>query len=174
MRSHNGLDSVDTSIRGRRKKLGFHYLTSPVSEGVDNAKQGKLSIFVGGDKEDYEHCLPVYASIAKVVIYTGSHFSAIAAKLLTNLLWFIHAAAIGEALILGAKSGLDLPTLERVILNSCGNSWVASQDLASIYDESYDPSFTAPAFRKDDTPLNRKPGGLMEQSNAPLQRGDQG
>ena len=29
-----------------------------------------------------------------------------------------------------------------------------------------------PAFRKDDTPLNRKPGGLMEQSNASLQRGD--
>ena len=32
----------------------------------------------------------------------------------------------------------------------------------------------SPAFRKDDTPLNRKPGGLMEQSNASLQRGDQG
>jgi hypothetical protein len=32
----------------------------------------------------------------------------------------------------------------------------------------------APAFRKDVTPLNRKPGGLMEQSNASLQRGDQG
>jgi hypothetical protein len=32
----------------------------------------------------------------------------------------------------------------------------------------------APTFRKDDTPLNRKPGGLMEQSNASLQRGDQG
>ncbi len=31
-----------------------------------------------------------------------------------------------------------------------------------------------PAFRKDDTPLNRKPGSLMEQSNASLQRGDQG
>ena len=31
-----------------------------------------------------------------------------------------------------------------------------------------------PTFRKDVTPLNRKPGGLMEQSNASLQRGDQG
>jgi hypothetical protein len=31
-----------------------------------------------------------------------------------------------------------------------------------------------PAFRKDDTPLNRKPGGLMEQSNASLQRSDKG
>ena len=32
----------------------------------------------------------------------------------------------------------------------------------------------APTTRKDDTPLNRKPGGLMEQSNASLQRGDKG
>jgi len=32
----------------------------------------------------------------------------------------------------------------------------------------------SPAFRKDDTPLNRTPGGLMEQTNASLQRGDQG
>jgi hypothetical protein len=36
------------------------------------------------------------------------------------------------------------------------------------------PPSPSPAFRKDDTPLNRKPGGLMEQSNASLQRGDQG
>jgi superfamily II DNA or RNA helicase len=35
-------------------------------------------------------------------------------------------------------------------------------------------TINTPAFRKDDTPLNRKPGGLMEQSNASLQRGDQG
>jgi hypothetical protein len=41
--------------------------------------------------------------------------------------------------------------------------------LPSLYDKA-----PPPAFRKDDTPLNRKPGGLMEQSNASLQRGDQG
>lgn len=129
--------------------LGFHYLASPVSEGVDNAKLGKLSIFVGGKKADYESCLPIYQIIAKEIIYTGDHFSAIAAKLLTNLLWFINAAAIGEALILGAKSGIDLLTLQRVILNSCGNSWVASHDIPSIYNGSYDPSFTTELCCKD-------------------------
>jgi hypothetical protein len=36
------------------------------------------------------------------------------------------------------------------------------------------PAANAPTTRKDVTPLNRKPGGLMEQSNASLQRGDQG
>jgi 3-hydroxyisobutyrate dehydrogenase-like beta-hydroxyacid dehydrogenase len=154
-------------LEAAEKSLGFHYLTSPVSEGVDNARQGKLSIFVGGDKENYEHCLPVYACIAKEVIYTGSHFSAIAAKLLTNLLWFIHAAAIGEALILGAKSGIDLPTLEKVILNSCGNSWVASHDIPSIYDGSYDPSFSIRLCCKDLRLINE----LAAQLNVPIEMG---
>jgi hypothetical protein len=40
--------------------------------------------------------------------------------------------------------------------------------------ETFKVERDSPAFRKDDTPLNRKPGGLMEQSNASLQRGDQG
>jgi hypothetical protein len=36
------------------------------------------------------------------------------------------------------------------------------------------PASLAPTTRKDVTPLNRKSGGLMEQNNASLQRGDQG
>ncbi|MBD2414545.1 hypothetical protein FACHB389_33410 [Nostoc calcicola FACHB-389] len=136
-------------LEAAETEYGFHYLASPVSEGVDNAKIGKISIFVGGRQEDYQQCLPLYLTIGKEIIYTGDHLSAIAAKLLTNLLWFINAAAIGEALILGAKSGIDLLTLQKVILNSCGSSWVASHDMASIYNGSYDPSFTTKLCCKD-------------------------
>jgi len=109
----------------------------------------------------------VYACIAKEIIYTGNHFTAIAAKLLTNSLWFVHAAAIGEALILGAKSGIDLLTLEKVILHSCGNSWVASHDLASIYDGSYDPSFSIRLCCKDLRLINE----LAAQLNVPIEMG---
>src|SRR6185295_15466945 len=66
-----------------------------------------------------------------------------------NLLWFINAAAIGEALVLGVKSGIDLPVLQQVILNSCGSSWVAEHDIPSIYDGSFDPSFTTQLCCKD-------------------------
>ena len=128
---------------------GIRYLTSPVSQGVDNAHLGKLSVYVGGDRRDYEACRPLYDSIASVVIHTGDHASAMAAKLLTNLLWYINAAAIGEALVLGAKSGIDLPVLQQVILNSCGTSWVADHDIPSIYDGTFDPTFTTKLCTKD-------------------------
>jgi 3-hydroxyisobutyrate dehydrogenase-like beta-hydroxyacid dehydrogenase len=128
---------------------GIHYLTSPVSQGVDNARIGKLSVFVGGRPADYEACQPIYAAIATTTIHTGDHASAVSAKLLTNLLWYINAAAIGEALVLGAKSGIELPVLQQVILNSCGTSWVAEHDIPSIYDGSFDPTFTTKLCTKD-------------------------
>lgn len=128
---------------------GVHYLTSPVSQGVDNARAGKLSVFVGGEPADVEQCRPLFEAIATVVVHTGDHFSAISAKLLTNLLWYINAAAIGEALVIGARSGIDLPTLRQVVLNSCGTSWVADHDIPSIYDGSFDPTFTTKLCCKD-------------------------
>jgi 3-hydroxyisobutyrate dehydrogenase len=128
---------------------GVRYLTSPVSQGVSNAEKGKLSLFVGGDPADLEACMPLYRTIGEVVIYTGDHVSAMAAKLLTNLLWFVNAAAIGEALVLGAKAGIKLPVLQQVVLNSCGTSWVAEHDIPSIYDGSFDKTFTTKLCTKD-------------------------
>lgn len=128
---------------------GIRYLTAPVSQGVDNAELGRLSVFVGGDRADYEQCLPIFDLMGTVIIHTGDHVSAVAAKLLTNLLWYINAVAIGEALVIGAKSGIDLPTLQKVVLNSCGTSWVAEHDIPSIYDGSYDTTFTTRLCCKD-------------------------
>ena len=129
--------------------FGIRYLTAPVSQGVDNAKLGRLSVFVGGEPDDFAHCRPIFDAIGTTIIHTGDHVSAMSAKLLTNLLWYINAVAIGEALVLGAKSGIELDVLQQVVLNSCGTSWVAEHDIPSIYDGSFDPSFTTRLCTKD-------------------------
>jgi 3-hydroxyisobutyrate dehydrogenase len=146
---------------------GVRYLTSPVSQGVDNAHAGQLSVFVGGDAADLARCRPLFDAIATVVIHTGDHFSAVSAKLLTNLLWYINAAAIGEALVIGARSGIDLPTLRDVIVNSCGTSWVADHDIPSIYDGSFDPTFTTGLCCKDLRLISE----LATQLNIPTELG---
>lgn len=127
----------------------LRYLAAPVSQGVDNARLGKLSIFVGGDAADVEAFRPVFDAVATEVIHTGDQQTSVAAKLLTNLLWYVNAAAIGEALVLGAKSGIELGTLQQVVRNSCGTSWVAEHDIPSIYDGSFDTTFTTKLCTKD-------------------------
>jgi 3-hydroxyisobutyrate dehydrogenase-like beta-hydroxyacid dehydrogenase len=145
----------------------IRYLSAPVSQGVDNAQQGRLSIFVGGDAADVEACRPVFDAVATTVIHTGDQGTAAAAKLLTNLLWYVNAAAVGEALVLGAKSGIDLATLQQVILNSCGTSWVAEHDIPSIYNGSFDPSFTTRLCTKD----LRLIAELADRVNVPIEVG---
>jgi 3-hydroxyisobutyrate dehydrogenase-like beta-hydroxyacid dehydrogenase len=122
-------------------------------------------VFVGGDRADYEHCLPIFSLMGTVIIHTGDHVSAMSAKLLTNLLWYINAVAIGEALVIGAKSGIDLPTLQRVVLNSCGTSWVAEHDIPSIYDGTFDATFTTRLCCKDLRLISE----LATQLNVPVE-----
>jgi 3-hydroxyisobutyrate dehydrogenase len=147
------LTTVSVSIVPRlvaaQHEHGIRYLSAPVSQGVDNARLGRLSVFVGGDPADVQACRPLFDAIATDVVHTGDHRTAVAAKLLTNLLWYVNAAAIGEALALGARAGIDLETLREVVLNSCGTSWVAEHDIPSIYAGHFDPSFTTALCTKD-------------------------
>ena len=105
--------------------------------------------------------------MATTVVHTGDQETAIAAKLLTNLLWYINAAAIGEALVLGAKSGIELKTLQEVVLNSCGTSWVAEHDIPSIYDGTFDTTFTTQLCTKD----LRLIAELADRFNVPIEVG---
>jgi 3-hydroxyisobutyrate dehydrogenase len=165
------LTTVSVSLIPRlvqaQETYGIRYLTSPVSQGVSNAEAGKLSLFVGGAKADYDDCLPIYKTIGDVIIHTGDHFSAMSAKLLTNLLWYINAVAIGEALVIGAKSGIELPVLQQVVLNSCGTSWVADHDIPSIYAGTFDTTFTTKLCCKDLRLISELATGL----NVPLELG---
>jgi 3-hydroxyisobutyrate dehydrogenase len=131
------------------KKAGAHYLESPITNAVDGAAQGKLSIFVAGDKNAYEACLPIYQTLGTKLFYVGSAGNAATVKLLTNLLWFVSAATIGEALMLGAKAGVDLNTVWEAIKASAGDSWVVQHDVPSIFAGHYDPSFSLALCCKD-------------------------
>ncbi len=128
---------------------GLFFLEAPVTNAVDFAALGKLSIFVGGEKTCYEKHLPLFKVIGEKIFHVGPVGNGATIKLLTNLLWFVSAAAIGEGLMLGAKAGIDLPTVWEAIKSSAGNSWVAEHDVPSIFAGHYDPSFSLALCCKD-------------------------
>lgn len=70
-------------------------------------------------------------------------------KLVTNQLWFIHAAALGEGFALGMANGVDLAVLWDAIKDSVGDSFVARHDAPSIFAQHYDPSFSLSLCMKD-------------------------
>jgi 3-hydroxyisobutyrate dehydrogenase-like beta-hydroxyacid dehydrogenase len=131
----------------KAKDLGF--LEAPVTNAVDMAALGRLSVFVGGDQTLFEQHKAVFEVIGEKIFHVGAPGNGATIKLLTNLLWFVSAAAIGEGLMLGAKAGIPLHTVWEAIKSSAGNSWVAEHDVPSIFAGHYDPSFSLALCCKD-------------------------
>jgi glutamate-1-semialdehyde 2,1-aminomutase len=135
-------------------KKGVHFLEAPVTNAVDFAALGRLSLFVGGDAKAFEHCKPIFDVVGEKIFHVGQPGNGATVKLLTNLLWFVSAATIGEALMLGGKAGVPLETVWEAIKSSAGNSWVAEHDVPSIFAGHYDPSFSLALCVKDLTLIN--------------------
>jgi 3-hydroxyisobutyrate dehydrogenase len=104
---------------------------------------------VGGDLAVFEKHRPIFDVLATKIFHVGAPGNGATIKLLTNLLWFVSAAAIGEGLMLGAKAGVPLPVVWEAIKSSAGNSWVAEHDVPSIFAGNYDPSFSLALCCKD-------------------------
>lgn len=124
-------------------------LECPVTNAIDGAIRGELTIFVGGNAEVLESQRPLLDHLATMLLHCGPHGTASTIKLMTNQLWFIHAASIAEGLMLGAKAGIPLETVRKAIVHSAGDSWVAGHDIPSIFAGHYDPSFTLALCNKD-------------------------
>ena len=140
------LKRVDAAVRA----AGGQLLAAPVTNGVRNAKLGQLTLFVAGDSVAFDRVQPWLDTFAIKSHYLGEDLTrAAAAKLITNLLWFVHSAAIGEALCLALKCGIPRDTIEPMLTDSVADSWVARNDAPSIGAGHYDPSFTLQLCCKD-------------------------
>lgn len=127
---------------------GVSVLDSPVTGAVDGARNGRLTLFVGGDKSSFDRVAPLLANLGKA-IHCGSLGSGNVVKLVTNQLWFIAAAAIGEGFATGIANGVELNTLWGAIKDSVGDSFVVRHDAPSIFAGHYDPSFSLELCLKD-------------------------
>jgi 3-hydroxyisobutyrate dehydrogenase-like beta-hydroxyacid dehydrogenase len=127
---------------------GVDVVDSPVTGAVDGARTGRLTLFLGGEPEPVERATAVLDHLG-TVIPCGPLGTGNVVKLVTNQLWFVAAAALGEGFAVGMSHGVELPVLYRAICESVGDSFVARHDAPSIFAGHYDPSFTLDLCLKD-------------------------
>ncbi|MGA0238666.1 MAG: NAD(P)-dependent oxidoreductase [Acidimicrobiales bacterium] len=127
---------------------GVTVMDAPVTGAVDGARNKRLTLFAGGAEADLERVVPVLENLGRV-IRCGPLGTGNVVKLVTNQLWFIHAASIGEGFALGLANGVELSVLYDAICDSVGDSFVARHDGPSIFAGHYDPSFTLDLCLKD-------------------------
>ena len=127
---------------------GVAVVDCPVTGAVDGARTGKLTLFLGGDEASTARVTPVLEHMG-LVIQCGARGTGNVTKLVTNQLWFIHAASLAEGFALGMANGVELETLWYAIKESVGDSFVARHDAPSIFAGHYDPSFSLDLCLKD-------------------------
>jgi 3-hydroxyisobutyrate dehydrogenase len=137
------------ALAGLLRDRGCETLDSPLTGGVVKVRDAEATLFVSGDRATYLRCRPALEAIAVKIFYFGSLGSAMACKLITNLLVFAHEAVLGEALMLGKLASLDLLLLADAINASFGASVVSERHIQDIFDGSYDSKFSLDLALKD-------------------------
>jgi 3-hydroxyisobutyrate dehydrogenase len=154
-------------------EVGIEMLECPVTGGVHKAAEGDITVLVGGDEAVFDAHRDLLSAVGSPILYMGPLGSAAVIKVITNMLAFINLVAVGEALMLAKRGGLDLAKSFEAIKESSGNSFVHETEGQLILNGSYDIGFTMDLACKDlgfATQLGRQFGvplelaGLVEQS----------
>ena len=124
-------------------------LEAPVSGGCHRAATGNIAILAGGTREAFEIGLPALQAIGHKILHVGPMGQASVLKVVTNFLASTHLVALGEALMLCKKSGIDLRTAFEGIKISSGNSFVHETESQVILNGSYNINFTMDLVCKD-------------------------
>ena len=150
---------------------GAAALDSPVSGGCHRAATGNISIFVGGDRADFDRAFPVLTALGRRILHTGEIGSASIIKVVTNYLASAHLVALGEALMVARRAGMDMRTVHEAIGASSGNSFVNETESQVIMNGSYNINFTMDLVAKDsDLFLDLARSGEVPVQIAPLVR----
>lgn len=149
------IDMTTTSPRISEKiyeegsKKGVHVLDAPVTGGDQGAINGTLSIMVGGEKEDYEHCLPVFQAMGTTINYQGKAGSGQHCKMMNQIMIAGTLSGICEAISYAKAKGLDVHNA----LNSVSTGAAGSKQLdllgEKILEKDYTPGFFIKHFVKD-------------------------
>lgn len=142
--------AVTRTLATTCNEKGVAFLDAPVSGGTQGAAAGTLTIMVGGDANAFVTAEPVLKSMGNKIFHVGPSGSGEVIKLVNNILVGIIVAATAEALALGAKAGVDVETMARVVGESTGNSWqLANSFPLRAFNGSFQPGFMTDLLVKD-------------------------
>jgi 3-hydroxyisobutyrate dehydrogenase len=130
-------------------KSGLPFLDAPVTGGDIGAKNGTLTIMVGGDKSTFDETLPVLETVGKTIVWCGEAGSGQALKLCNQILCAVNLVAVSEALTLAQGLGIDASLVVEVLAGGAGGSWSLSNLGPRILKGDFAPGFPIEHMLKD-------------------------
>ena len=143
--------SSDTAheVAALLKTVEAEFLDSPVSGGVEGAKNGTMAMMVGGDETTLELVRPVLESIAGNIVYIGPTGSGQATKAVNQIMAAGINQAVTEALAFGSAMGLDMDKVIDVVGSGAAANWFLDHRGRSMLAGKFDPGFKVALHHKD-------------------------
>ncbi|MEM4979256.1 MAG: NAD(P)-dependent oxidoreductase [Candidatus Bathyarchaeia archaeon] len=141
--------SLAVEIYSKAKAIGAHALDAPVSGGDIGAREGTLSIMIGGDRDIAERVKPLFQLMGKSIRYMGPAGSGQSAKLCNQILIASTMIGVVECLLYAHKSGLDLMDVIAAVGSGAAGCWSINNLGPRIVRRDFDPGFMVEHFVKD-------------------------
>jgi 3-hydroxyisobutyrate dehydrogenase len=127
-------------IAERLAERGLDYVEAPVSGSKPKAEDGTLTIMAGGEPEAFERALPLFEVMGERIVHVGPLGHGQMAKLLTNTMGAVNAAALAEAVSTAKRAGLDRDAFLEVAAGSAGASAMLNLKGPAMFEESFEPA----------------------------------
>lgn len=128
---------------------GVSSIDAPVSGGDVGAKNGTLSIMIGGDKDAVDSLMPLFELMGKNMVYEGKAGSGQHTKMCNQITIAGTMVGVCESLLYGHKAGLDLNVMLEAISGGAAGCWTLSNLAPRIVNRNFDPGFYVEHFIKD-------------------------
>lgn len=132
---------------GKAKDL--HVLDAPVSGGDIGAQEARLSIMVGGDKDDFDAMVPVFELMGKNIVYQGEAGAGQHTKMCNQIAIASGMIGVCEAMTYAKSAGLDQRTVLKSIEAGAAGSFSLSNLAPRMIDGNFEPGFYVKHFIKD-------------------------
>jgi len=129
---------------------GLHALDAPVSGGDVGAKNGTLSIMIGGDSKDAETLAPVFQAMGQKIVYQGKAGSGQHTKMANQIAIASNMIGVAEALAYAKHAGLDTDTVMESIETGAAGSWSLTNLGRRMLKGDFEPGFYIKHLIKDE------------------------
>ena len=128
---------------------GGAFLDAPVSGGDKGAIAGTLSIMVGGSDEAFQRATPCFEAMGKTIVHVGGPGAGQTVKACNQIAVAVNIAGLSEALVFGAKAGVDPAKVLDVLGGGLANSRVLETRGPGMIKDQFVPGFRVDLHRKD-------------------------
>ncbi len=141
--------SVSRDVARRLREKNVTMLDAPVFGSKDSAETGELTFVVGGDRDAYERCHPLFDAMGRRSFYVGDNGYGCHAKLGFNLIIACTTQAFAEALALTGSAGVDPRLMVEIIMAGRARSGIIEMKAPNMLARDFTPFFALKHMQKD-------------------------